>query len=98
MKVLRALDIESGKVMWEKPQIGPTEGKRCTGVLGTAGGLILYGDPSGDFVAVDERDGKTLWHFPTNGENKASPMTFMVDGKQFIAVAIGPNIVCFGLP
>jgi PQQ-dependent dehydrogenase (methanol/ethanol family) len=98
IKVLRALDIESGKVVWEKPQIGPAEGKRCTGVLGTAGGLIFFGDPSGDFVAVDERDGKTLWHFPTNGENKASPMTFMVDGKQFIAIAIGPNIVCYGLP
>jgi PQQ-dependent dehydrogenase (methanol/ethanol family) len=97
-KVLRALDIESGKIVWEKPQIGPTEGKRCAGVLATAGGLLFYGDPSGDFVALDERDGKTLWHFPTNGENKASPMTFMVDGKQFIAVAIGPNIVCFGLP
>jgi PQQ-dependent dehydrogenase (methanol/ethanol family) len=98
MKILRALDIESGKVVWEKPQIGPVEGKRCAGVLATAGGLLFYGDPSGDFVALDERDGKTLWHFPTNGENKASPMTFMVGGKQFIALAIGPNIVCFGLP
>src|SRR5713101_5230602 len=39
IKYLRALDIESGKVLWEKPQIGPGEGKRCTGVLGTAGGL-----------------------------------------------------------
>jgi len=97
-KVLRALDIESGKIVWEKPQTGPTEGKRCAGVLATAGGLLFYGDPSGDFVALDEQDGKTLWHFPTNGENKASPMTFIVDGKQFIAVAIGPNIVCFGLP
>jgi PQQ-dependent dehydrogenase (methanol/ethanol family) len=98
MKYLRALDIESGKIVWEKPQIGPGEGKRCTGVLATAGGLLLHGDPNGDFVALDERDGKTLWHFPTNGEAKASPMTFMVGGKQFIAVAIGPNIVCFGLP
>jgi len=97
VKVLRALDIESGKVVWEKPQIGPAEGKRCAGVLASAGGLLFHGDPSGDFVAVDERDGKTLWHFPTNGENKASPMTFMVDGKQFIALAIGPNIICFGL-
>jgi PQQ-dependent dehydrogenase (methanol/ethanol family) len=97
MKYLRALDIETGKVVWEKPQIGPTEGKRCAGVLATAGGLLFYGDPNGDFVALDERDGKTLWHFPANTENKASPMTFTVDGKQFIAIAIGPNIVCFGL-
>ena len=97
-KYLRALDIETGKVVWEKPQIGPAEGKRNAGVLGSAGGIVFYGDPSGDFVAVDERDGKTLWHFPTNGINKASPMTFAIDGKQFVALAVGPNILCFGLP
>lgn len=98
MKYLRAIDIETGKIIWEKPQIGPSEGKRNPGVLVTAGGLLFHGDPSGDFVALDERDGKTLWHFPANGENKASPMTYMVDGKQLIAIAIGPNIICFGLP
>jgi PQQ-dependent dehydrogenase (methanol/ethanol family) len=98
MKYLRALDIENGHVIWEKPQIGPAEGKRCAGVLATAGGVLSYGDPNGDFVAVDERDGKTLWHFPANGENKGSPMTYMVGGKQFVAVATGSNIICFGLP
>ena len=97
-KYLRALDIESGKVVWEIPQIGPAEGKRNGGVLATAGGILLYGDPSGDVVAVDQRDGKKLWHFPTNGENKASPMTYLVGDKQFIALAVGPNILCFGLP
>ncbi len=97
-KYLRALDIESGKVVWEKPQIGPAEGKRNTGVLATAGGVVFYGDPNGDFVAVDERDGKILWHFPANGESKASPMTYAVGGKQFVALAVGPNIMCFGLP
>src|SRR5579872_1093939 len=98
MKYVRALDIESGKVIWERPQIGPADGKRCAGVLATAGGLLLFGDPNGDVVALDQRDGKTLWHFPANSESKTSPMTFTVGGKQFIAVAIGPNIVCFGLP
>src|SRR5437867_5495008 len=66
--------------------------------LATAGGIVFYGDPSGDFAAADERDGKTLWHFPTNGINKASPMTFAVDGKQLVALAVAPNILCFGLP
>ena len=70
---------------------------RCAGVLATAGGVLFYGDPNGDFVALDERDGKTLWHFPANTENKASPMTFTAGGKQFITVAMGANIVCFGL-
>ena len=97
-KYLRALDIETGKVVWEAPQIGPVDGKRNAGVLATAGGILFYGDPSGDVVALDERDGKALWHFPTNGINKASPMTYMVSGKQFVALAVGPNILCFGLP
>jgi len=97
-KYLRALDIETGKIVWENLQVGPTEGKRNAGVLVTAGGILFYGDPSGDFVAVDERDGKTLWHFPTNGESKASPMTYTVGGKQFVAVATGSNIMCVGLP
>jgi PQQ-dependent dehydrogenase (methanol/ethanol family) len=97
-KYLRALDIDTGKVVWQVPQFGPGGGKRDAGVLATAGGLVFYGDPTGDVVAVDQRTGKTLWHFPTSGENKASPMTYMVDGKQFVALAVGPNILCFGLP
>jgi PQQ-dependent dehydrogenase (methanol/ethanol family) len=97
-KYLRALDIETGKVVWELPQIGPGEGKREAGVLATAGGILIYGDPSGDIVAVDQRNGQKLWHFTTNGENKTSPMTYTVGNKQFIALAVGPNILCFGLP
>ncbi|MFB3921963.1 MAG: PQQ-binding-like beta-propeller repeat protein [Terriglobia bacterium] len=96
-KYLRALDIESGKIVWQMPQIGPAEGKRCAGVLATAGGLLFYGDPTGDFVALNARDGRPLWHFATNGENKTSPMTYLVNGRQFIAIAVGPNILCFGL-
>jgi len=97
-KYLRALDIDTGNVVWERLQAGPTDGKRDAGVLATAGGLLFYGDPPGDFVAMDERNGKPLWHFPAGSENKTSPMTYMVGGKQFVAIAIGPNIVCFGLP
>ncbi len=46
---------------------------------------------------MDERNGKALWEFPTNVRMKASPMTFTVGGKQYVAVAAGPNILCFGL-
>jgi PQQ-dependent dehydrogenase (methanol/ethanol family) len=97
-KYLRALDIETGRVVWEIPQIGPTEGKRWAGVLVTAGGILFYGDPNGDFTAVDERDGKNLWHFPTNEIIKASPITYTVNGQQFVAVAAGPSIMSFALP
>ncbi|HEX7361793.1 MAG TPA: PQQ-binding-like beta-propeller repeat protein [Bryobacteraceae bacterium] len=97
-KYLRALNIDTGKVVWQVPQFGPAGGKRDAGVLATAGGVLFYGDPTGDIVAVNARSGKTIWHFATNGQNKASPMTYMDHGKQFLAVAVGPNILCFGLP
>lgn len=94
---LRAISIDTGDVVWEVPQPGPARAKTWSGVLATAGGLVFYGQPNGGFAAVNERDGKTLWEFPTNVRMKASPMTFSWEGKQYIAVAAGPNILCFGL-
>jgi len=96
-RFLRALDIETGNIVWEIPQPGPAHAKTWTGVLATDGGLIFYAQPNGGFAAVDQRTGKTLWQFPTNIRMKASPMTFTVDGNQYVAVAAGPNILCFGL-
>jgi hypothetical protein len=96
-RFLRALNIETGEIVWEVPQPGPARAKTWSGVLATAGGLVFYGQPNGGFAAVDERQGKTLWQFPTNVRMKASPMTFSVGGHQYIAVAAGPNILCFGL-
>jgi PQQ-dependent dehydrogenase (methanol/ethanol family) len=96
-RFLRALNIETGDIVWEVPQPGPARAKTWTGVLATAGGLVFYGQPNGGVAAVDQHTGKTLWNFPTNVRMKASPMTFESDGKQFVAVAAGPNILCFGL-
>jgi alcohol dehydrogenase (cytochrome c) len=58
---------------------------------------LFYGQPNGGFAAVDQMSGKTLWQFPTNAFMKASPMTFIVNDQQYVAVAAGPNILCFGL-
>ena len=96
-RFLRAVNIETGKVVWEVPQPGAARAKTWSGVLATAGGLIFYGEPNGGFAAVDQRDGKPLWRFPTNVRMKASPMAFAIDGREYIAVAAGPNILCFGL-
>ena len=96
-RFLRAVNIETGDIIWEVPQPGAARAKTWSGVLATAGGLIFYGQPNGGFTAVDERNGKTLWHFPTNVRMKASAMTFAVVGRQYVAVAAGPNILCFGL-
>lgn len=96
-KYLRALNIETGKTAWEVPLVGPVDGKRVAGLLGTASGLLFYGDPSGYFLAADERDGKTLWKMPLNATIKTSPMTFAIDGKQYVVLAAGSNVMCFGL-
>ena len=96
-RFLRAVNIETGEIVWEIAQPGAAKAKTWSGVLATAGGLVFYGKPNGGFDAADARTGKTLWHFPTNVRMKASPMTFSVRGKQYVAVAAGPNILCFGL-
>ena len=97
-KYVRALDIETGKTVWEIPLTGPVEGKRWAGVLATAGGVLIYADPDGDLVAVDQKDGKRLWHIPTNETIKTAPITYTAGGRQYIAIAAGANILCFGLP
>ena len=48
-------------------------------------------------MAVDAATGKPLWSFQTNQTWKASPMTYMFDGNQYIAIAAGPNIIAFGV-
>lgn len=95
---LKAIDIDTGRVAWEIPQIGAIVAKTWPGVLATAGGVVFYGDPNGAFAAADNKEGKPLWHFTTNVGMKASPMTYAVDGKQYVATVAGPNIICFALP
>ena len=96
-KYLRALNIDTGEVVWENPQPGHVLLKTWPGVLGTAGGLVFYSDPAGSFVAADANSGKSLWHFATNITMKASPMTYGIDGHQYVAIAAGSNVLCFGL-
>ena len=94
-KVLRAIDVATGSVRWEVPQIGPANS--WGGTLATAGGLVFFGDDSGTFAAVDASTGARLWQFPTSVLWKASPMTYVFDNRQYIAVAAGPNILAFAL-
>jgi len=84
-KILRALDITTGQRVWELPQIGG--GNTWGGVLSTASGLVFFGEDSGT----------PLWHFQANQPWRASPMTYMFDGKQYIAVAAGGTLLAFAL-
>jgi alcohol dehydrogenase (cytochrome c) len=95
-KYLRAIDPQSGRIVWEYEQAGP--GSAWGGLLATASGLVFFESDDGSFSAVDAKKGALLWHFPLNARWHASPMTYMLDGKQYIAVAANSNIIVFGLP
>ena len=96
-KFLRAINIQTGEVAFDVPQL-TTAQTASAGVMSTASGLVFYGENSGSFMAVDAANGKILWQFPTNQVWKASPMTYMFDNKQYVAIAVGTDIVSFGLP
>ena len=96
-KVLRAIDMKTGEIRWELPQMSGTL-TSSAGLLSTASGLVFFGENSGAFMAADAATGKPLWQFPTNQTWKASPMTYMFDHKQYIAVAAGSNILAFAVP
>ena len=95
-KYLRALDVQTGKIAWEIPDLGG--GILASGLMSTAGGLVFYGDsPGGAFVAADAKTGALLWHFNTGQSWKAGPMTYAIDGTQYIGVAAGSTIMVFAL-
>jgi alcohol dehydrogenase (cytochrome c) len=95
-RVLRAIDIQTGKVTWELPQFGNVDS--WGGVLATASDLVFFADDSGAFAAADAKSGKRVWSFQTSQVWKASPMTYVFDNRQMLAIASGPNILAFGLP
>jgi alcohol dehydrogenase (cytochrome c) len=94
-RVLRAIDIQTGRVAWQLRQAGGRNS--WGGTLSTAGGLVFFGEDSGAFMAVDAADGRPLWQFQTSQFWNASPMTYLFDQRQFVAVASGSSILAFGL-
>jgi len=91
---VRALDPHTGEMKWEfKFYSGP-----WAGTLSTAGGLVLTGDIDGNLIALDARTGEHLWHFQTGAAINSVPMTYSVDGKQYIIIPAGGALFAFGLP
>jgi alcohol dehydrogenase (cytochrome c) len=95
-KILLAFDLEGEQASWRYVQAG--FGHSSAGVMTTAGGLVFFGDNSQSFEAVEAGSGKPLWHFNTGQTMHASPMSFAVRGKQYVAIAAGSDLFSFALP
>jgi alcohol dehydrogenase (cytochrome c) len=95
-KILLALSPSDGKKVWQYPQAG--RGNSWGGTLSTAGGLVFFADDAESFEAVDAETGQPLWHFNTGQSFSASPMTYAVDGVQYVAISAGSDVFSFALP
>lgn len=103
--LLSAIDLKAGgKILWQQKTPDPLVG----GVLATKGGLVFNGEGNGDFAAYDAKSGEKLWRFNCGAGVNAPPISFAIDGKQYVAVAAGGSqiwgfrqggaVVVFGLP
>ena len=82
---LKALDPLTGEEVWSVERATPYNG----GTLATSGGLVFQGDAAGQLTAYDADDGSVLWEYETRGNTPASPITYAIDGEQYLAVLVG---------
>ena len=88
--------MDGDKPAWRYVQAG--RGHSAGGTMTTAGGLVFFGDDAESFEAVDAQTGKPLWHFHTGQNIAASPMSYAINSKQYVAIAAGSDIFSFALP
>lgn len=91
--VILALDPKTGAKKWGYEMHDVT----TSGVLTTATDLLFVGGREGYFHALDAKNGSLLWRMNVGGETAAGPMSYSVDGKQYVAVAAGHSLFVFGL-
>jgi alcohol dehydrogenase (cytochrome c) len=82
---LKAIDPMTGEWKWEYKNEAPLWG----GVMTTAGGLVFFGTPEGEFLALDDASGEVLWSFQTGSGIVGQPVTWEMDGEQYVAVVSG---------
>ncbi|HEX5431512.1 MAG TPA: PQQ-binding-like beta-propeller repeat protein, partial [Bryobacteraceae bacterium] len=90
---VRAIDPKTGDKKWEFKMTDIT----WAGVLTTASDLLFSGGREGYFYALDSRTGKLLWKIPLGGQVNSGPMSYSVNGKQYIAVEAGSSLFAFAL-
>ncbi len=92
---VRALDATTGDRKWNFPI---HTGSSATGVLATAGGVVAAASADGNLILLDSRTGRDLWHYQTGASIKSGPISYSVDGKQYIAIASDAALFTFTLP
>lgn len=90
---LVALDYLTGKIRWR--HVYPGEGEVFAGILTTAGKLLFTGDPSGNLIAFEPETGKPLWHSGLASSVSNGPMTYELDGRQYLVVGAGDSLYAF---
>ncbi len=93
--LLKAIDYQTGKIKWSRESSGRGG---FTGVLTTAGHLLFTADSAGNLVALDPATGKTLWHMYPGGTLGTAPMTYELDGRQYLVMPVDGVIFAFALP
>lgn len=91
---IRALVATTGEKKWEYKMIGDS----WTGVLVTAGGLVFSADAAGNFFALNADTGEPLWHLLLGSSVRSNPVSYAVDGKQYIVDSAGNALFVFSLP
>jgi alcohol dehydrogenase (cytochrome c) len=84
-----AIDLATGKAAWRYDTAWPM----YAGVLATGGGVLFVGNPQGELEALDQKTGRKLWGFRTGSGIVTNPMSFAVDGRQYVAISSGWSIV-----
>jgi alcohol dehydrogenase (cytochrome c) len=90
---IRAIDPRTGDLRWEFP----LQPRATAGLLTTAGDLVFSGGVDGYFFALDAVSGRELWHVQLGARVHAAPMSFAVDGRQYVTIAAGNVVYTFGL-
>ncbi|MCW5636956.1 MAG: PQQ-binding-like beta-propeller repeat protein [Rubrivivax sp.] len=89
-----AVDPGTNLVRWKKPM--PYSLAHGNGILTTASDLLFIGQPDGNLIAMDAHDGRELWRFQTGAAISASPVSYEIDGEQYIAVYAGGTGIPYG--
>lgn len=94
---IKALDSTDGTILWTHRNASRIERPETAGLLATAGGVVFGADTDSVF-ALDSDSGEKLWSFSAGSHIAAAPMTFLVEGEQYVVLPAGRALLAFGLP